>query len=61
MQSKTCKTCDRREFSLFGTRCNYSGVLCTIERLYPTACGRDYMNGWIQRRPFWKRLFGINK
>lgn len=58
---KSCKTCDRRTLSALGGYCNYSGYLCSTERKYPTKCGQNYEHGWVQRRSWWKRLFGVNK
>lgn len=62
MMVKSCKTCDRRDLQLPGiTVCNYTGYLCETERRHPNRCGKDYEHGWVQRRSFWKRLFGVNK
>ena len=58
---KSCMTCDRRFGTTMFGMCNYSGHYCSSERANTSVCGRDYEKGWIKRRPFLYRLFGINK
>ena len=58
---KSCTTCDRRN-GMYGLgSCEYTGNACRNSREFPEKCGQNFENGWVQRRPFWKRLFWINK
>ncbi len=58
---RSCKTCDHRDGNFEFDYCLYSGEFCLVERKYPTVCGQNYENGWVQRRSWWKRLFGVNR
>lgn len=59
---KSCKTCDRRNVTLSGDEYDYTGYLCETARSSTAKkCGKDYEHGWVQRRSWWKRLFGVNK
>jgi len=58
---KSCNTCDRRIGYGEYARCGYSGYFCITERKHNNECGQNYEHGWVQRRPFYKRLLGIKK
>ena len=53
---KSCATCDYRS----GDMCIRYGDFHNMVRHAPSLCGENYEHGWVQRRPFWNRLFGVN-
>lgn len=58
---KSCLTCDHRKGDVKFGHCSAAGIYCTVERQYNNVCSKDFSTGWVQRRPFLYRLFGINK
>lgn len=48
---KSCSTCEHRSFG----KCMLSGFYLTVERQFPTECGRDFQ-GWVKRRSLIQRL-----
>lgn len=51
--SKSCKTCDRRDWQI----CNVTGFYYEVERKFPnkSPCGIEY-KCWVPRRGFFKRI-----
>lgn len=52
---KSCSTCEHRSGTMYFGKCMLSGFYLTVERQYPTVCGKDFQ-GWVKRRSLVQRL-----